>query len=245
MSKEPVLILGAGSDIALATARRFAAQGHAIQLAARNPARLEALCSDIALRSNVPVNLHDFDALDIAGFDAFLDSLPELPLIAISVVGTMNPQHENETDLMAATRDIRSNFEGPALLLGLIANRFEARGRGMIIGVSSVAGDRGRATNYVYGSAKAGFSAFLSGLRNRLAGHGVHVMTVKPGFVMTRMTEGMDLPRRLTARPDEVAQAIVKGANRKQNVIYVRPIWRLIMLIIRMIPETIFKRMKI
>lgn len=243
--KEPVLILGARSDIALALARRFAAEGHAIQLAARESAGLEAEHADISLRGNVSVSLHDFDALDTGAFATFLDSLPELPLIVVSAVGTMNPQHENENDLDAATRDIRSNFEGPALFLGLIANRFEARGRGVIVGISSVSGDRGRATNYVYGAAKSGFTAFLSGLRNRLASQGVHVMTVKPGFVSTRMTEGMDLPKRLTAHPDEVAQAIFHGVRYKRNVIYVRPVWRLIMAVIRTLPEAIFKRMKI
>lgn len=245
MTKEPVLILGAGSDIALAMARRFAADGHAIQMAARNSARFDAERTDIALRSGVPVTLHDFDVLEPATFREFLDSLPELPLIAISVVGTMHPQHESEIDLMVAIRDIRSNFEGPALALGLIANRFEARGRGVIVGISSVAGERGRATNYVYGAAKAGFTTFLSGLRNRLANKGVHVMTVKPGFVSTRMTEGMRLPKRLTAHPDEVAQTIVNGVRRKRNVVYVRPVWRIIMAIIRTLPEAVFKRMRI
>lgn len=245
MMKEPVLILGARSDIALALARRFAAEGHAIQLAARESGALEPERADIALRGNVPVSLHDFDALDTASFKDFLDSLPELPLIVVSAVGTMNPQHENENDLDAATRDIRSNFEGPALVLGLIAHRFEARGRGVIVGISSVAGERGRATNYVYGAAKSGFTTFLSGLRNRLASQGVHVMTVKPGFVATRMTEGMDLPKRLTAHPDEAARTILYGVRHRRNVIYVRPVWRLIMAVIRIIPEAVFKRMKI
>lgn len=245
MSKEPVLILGARSDMALAVARRFAALGHAIQLAARAPERLESERADIALRGNVPVSLHAFDVLDTAGFEAFLDGLPELPLIVVSAVGTMNEQHVNEGDIAAATLDIRSNFEGPALILGLVANRFAARGRGVIVGISSVAGDRGRATNYVYGAAKAGFTAWLSGLRNRLAAEGVHVVTVKPGFVATRMTEGMDLPARLTAQPDEVARAIVTAVRRRRNVIYVRPVWRLIMAVIRAIPEPVFKRLKL
>ena len=108
-----------------------------------------------------------------------------------------------------------------------------------------MAGERGRATNYVYGSAKAGFTAFLSGLRNRLVKHGVHVVTVLPGFVATRMTEGMDLPARLTAQPSEVANAIAHAVERKKDVVYVRPIWWLIMMIIRNIPERVFKRMKI
>ena len=106
-------------------------------------------------------------------------------------------------------------------------------------------GRQGRATNYVYGSAKAGFTAFLSGMRNRLAGKGVHVVTVLPGFVATQMTEGMDLPEKLTAQPQEVADAITNAVQKKRNVIYVRRIWWLIMLIIRNIPETVFKRLKI
>lgn len=245
MSKEPVLILGARSDMAQAIARRFAAAGHAIQLAARNPEGLEAERADIALRGAVPVSLHGFDVLDTARFSAFIEGLPEPPAIVVSAVGTMNEQELNESDLEAATRDIRSNFEGPALLLGLFATLFEARGRGVIVGISSVAGERGRATNYVYGAAKAGFTAFLSGLRNRLAKGDVHVVTVKPGFVATKMTEGMDLPAKLTARPEEVAEAVFAAVQRKRNVVYVRPVWALVMAIIRAIPEPVFKRMKL
>lgn len=140
---------------------------------------------------------------------------------------------------------MRSNCEGPASILAVLANGFEARGGGTLVGISSVAGDRGRATNYIYGSAKAGFTAFLSGLRNRLAKRGVHVVTVLPGFVATQMTEGMDLPAKLTAEPSEVAEAIASAVESKKDVIYVRPIWRLIMMIIRTIPERVFKRMKI
>src|SRR4051794_12389565 len=101
---------------------------------------------------------------------------------------------------------LRANFEGPALLLGLFAERFLARGSGVLIGVSSVAGDRGRGSNYAYGAAMAGFTAFLSGLRNRLAPSGVKVLTVKPGFVRTRMTAGLKLPPLLTAEPEEVGR---------------------------------------
>jgi hypothetical protein len=140
---------------------------------------------------------------------------------------------------------MRANFEGPATILGALANAMEARGSGTLVGISSVAGERGRASNYVYGSAKAGFTAFLSGLRNRLAGKGVHVVTVLPGFVATKMTEGMDLPARLVAQPEEVATAILAAVERGQEVIYVRRIWRLIMAIIRAIPETIFKKTSI
>lgn len=241
MTKPPVLILGARSDIGRATAHAFAARGHLIQLAARHAATLETDRSDIALRHGVAVTLHDFDALDIAAHVAFVDSLPELPGIAICAVGLLGDQSVSERDAELALQVMRSNYEGPASILSLLANRFEARGQGTLVGISSVAGERGRAANYVYGSAKAGFTAFLSGLRNRLARRGVHVVTVLPGFVATQMTEGMDLPARLTAEPDEVADAILRAVSRKKNVIYVRPVWVLIMALIRNIPERIFK----
>lgn len=146
---------------------------------------------------------------------------------------------------MAAARVLRSNFEGPALLFAEIANRFETRGSGTLVGISSVAGERGRATNYVYGSAKAGYTAFLSGLRNRLAQKGVHVVTVLPGFVNTAMTAGMDLPGALTAEPGEVGRAIADAVQTRRNVIYVRPVWRVIMALIRAIPERLFKKMSL
>lgn len=245
MTKLPVLILGARSDIGKATAHAFAALGHPVQLAARNVSLLAQEQADIALRHGVEVSLHDFDALDVQSHEGFVDQLPQLPQIAVCAVGLMGTQSENESDPQAALRVMRSNYEGPASILGVLANRFEQRGNGTLVGISSVAGDRGRATNYVYGSAKAGFTAFLSGLRNRLADKGVHVVTVLPGFVATQMTEGMDLPAKLTAQPEEVGHAIAQAVEHKRNVIYVRRIWRLIMLIIRNIPEAIFKTKKI
>ena len=245
MTNKAVLILGARSDMALAIAHRFAKAGHSVQLAARDPETLEAERKDIALRYDVDVTLHAFDALDTPGFAGFIDSLPVLPHIAVSALGYMGEQKENEVDLSAATTVLRSNFEGPALILAELANRFAARGSGTLVGISSVAGERGRATNYVYGSAKAGFTAFLSGLRNRLVKEGVHVVTVLPGFVATKMTEEMNLPEKLTAQPEEVAEAVHRAVVTGKNVIYARRIWQLIMLIIRNIPESIFKKMKV
>ena len=245
MNKPPVLILGARSDIGRAVAHGFAAAGHPVQLAARDSDSLQADKTDMELRHGVAVSLHDFDALDTDGHEAFVEGLPELPRIAVCAVGLMGEQSESEQDQTAAALVIRSNFEGPASILAVLANRFQARGSGALVGISSVAGDRGRATNYVYGASKAGFTAFLSGLRNRLAKEGVHVVTVLPGFVETQMTEGMDLPERLTAQPEEVADAIVRAVEKKRNVIYVRPIWWLIMAIIRNIPEAIFKKLSL
>lgn len=245
MSQDPVLILGARSDIGRAVAHRFAKAGHPIQLAARTTEGLEADKADIELRHGVAVTLHGFDALATDSHEAFVDGLPVLPGVAVTAVGLMGEQAENERDIAAAVRVMRSNYEGPASIFAVLANRFAARGAGTLVGISSVAGDRGRATNYVYGSAKAGFTAFLSGLRNRLAKQGVHVVTVLPGFVATQMTEGMDLPAKLTAEPEEVAEAIHRAVQTSQDVIYVRRIWRLIMMIIRNIPERIFKKLSL
>lgn len=239
---DTILILGARSDVARACARRYAAEGYDIQLAARDAATLEPEAQDLRLRHSVAVTCHDFDALDLDGFATFLDGLPSLPRVALCAIGYMGDQDESQDDPQSAARVLRSNFEGPALILGLLANRMEEHGAGTIIGISSVAGERGRASNYVYGSAKAGFTAFLSGLRNRLAKGPVAVMTVKPGFIATRMTEGMDLNPRLTAQPDEVAEAIWKAQQQGRNTIYVKPVWRLIMSIIKALPEGIFKK---
>jgi len=240
-----ILILGAHSDIAIAVAHRFAEAGYQIQLAARNINNLAADKSDIELRHQVNVTLHEFDALDTTSHSYFVEQLTILPNITVCAVGYMGVQAENEREIKEASLVIRSNYEGPVSILSVLANCFEARGCGCLVGISSVAGERGRASNYVYGSSKAGFTAFLSGLRNRLAKKGVHVVTFLPGFVTTKMTEGMDLPKKLTAQPKEVANAIFNAVQKKQNIIYTRPVWRFIMIIIRNIPEQIFKRLKL
>lgn len=242
MRKALVLILGARSDIGRAVAHRFAALGHPLQLAAREPERLAGDKADIEVRHGVPVTLHEFDALAVETHSGLLDALPELPEVAVCAVGLTGTQRESEQDIGAAIQVMRTNYEGPASIMAELANRFAARGSGTLVGISSVAGERGRATNYVYGSAKAGFTAFLAGLRNRLARQGIHVVTVLPGFVATRMTEGMDLPARLVAQPDEVAFAIEHAVTKQRDIVYVRSVWRLIMFVIRNIPERLFKK---
>lgn len=244
MSGRKVTILGARSDIAMACAHEFAKAGDTITLAARRVETLEADARDIELRYGGTVTLRDFDALDLdrhAGFVAD-DTLPD---VVICAVGLLGDQVADERNPDAALQVMRTNYEGPAMVLAAYANAMEDRGSGVIVGISSVAGDRGRASNYIYGAAKAGFTAYLSGLRNRLAPAGVHVVTVKPGFVATQMTAHMDLPDKLTAAPAEVGQAILKAVERRRDTLYVRGIWRLIMGIIRLIPERVFKKMSI
>ncbi len=240
-----LLVLGASSDIAAATARRFAAAGYAVQLAGRDEAALGAMAADLELRHRVAVSIHHCDVTEARDRAALLAGLSVLPDVVVCAVGLLGDQRESEIDPTAAERVMRANYEGPALLLGALAEAFASRGQGVIVGISSVAGERGRASNYVYGSAKAGMTAFLSGLRNRFGKTGVHVVSVLPGFVDTRMTEGMALPPALTARPEEVAQAIWRAVERKTDVVYVRPLWRWIMAIIRAIPEGLFKKLSI
>jgi decaprenylphospho-beta-D-erythro-pentofuranosid-2-ulose 2-reductase len=243
--EKTLLVLGGTSDIARATALAFATRGWTIRLAGRDLAELQREANDIAARGGLPVTIHKFDVLDTALFHDFVDTLPDLPDAVVLAVGLLGEQARAETDLEHATQIMRTNYEGPALILGLFAERFLKRGNGSIMGISSVAGDRGRGSNYVYGSAKAGLTAFLSGLRNRTARHGIHVMTVKPGFVRTRMTENLQLPKLLLAEPSDVGEAIFRGLSKRKNVIYASSLWLYVMLIIRITPEFLFKRLKL
>jgi short-subunit dehydrogenase len=242
-----VLILGAASDIGLAIAHEFAREKASVILAARSPNRLETDAVDLGVRypGGAGVTLIEFDVLRTDRHGAFLDGLKRLPDIVVCVVGLLGDQKVTETDPAQAELIFQTNFNAPALMLDAVATRMHSRGAGTIIGISSVAGDRGRASNYIYGSAKAGFTAFLSGLRNRLAKKGVQVITVKPGFVRTKMTAGMKLPNALTAAPQEVGAAVLAACQKKRDVIYVRPVWWVIMTIIRSIPEVIFKRLSL
>ena len=245
-ASKSLLLIGATSDIGHATAAAFAKAGWTVHLAARNMEAAERNKDDLAVRSGGHVSVHHLDILETDRFATFLDELGALPDVAVCVVGELGDQQRAQTDLAHATQVIRTNFEGPAILLGMLCERFIQRGHGTIVGVSSVAGDRGRGSNYVYGAAKAGFTAFLSGLRNRASSSSVEVITIKPGFVRTRMTEGMKLPPVLTAEPDEVGAAIFAAVQKKRSgVLYVRKIWRPVMTAISLIPEPIFKKMRL
>ena len=246
MTQPSVLVLGATSDMAQAFARKMANDGFDLVLAGRNTDELDAIRRDLLVRSpSCSVQCLFFDAMDMESHSEMIDRLSPLPEVAACFVGSMGDEIVARYDAGALALILRSNFEGPANVLGLVAKRFEGRGSGTIVGVSSVAGERGRKTNYVYGSAKAGFTAFLSGLRNQLQSAGVHVVTVLPGFVATKMTSHLSLPPALTAKPEAVASAIAKAIRKETNVIYVKPVWFVIMTIIKAIPESIFKKMSL
>ncbi|MDX1628430.1 MAG: SDR family oxidoreductase [Fulvivirga sp.] len=239
------LILGATSDVSKALAQLLASEGYRLTLAARNTDKLTAIKSDLEIKYKVSVDLALFDAEDFASHEQFVKNLKELPPITICVFGYLGDHDLAKENWVEAKRIIDTNYTGAVSILNLIANRYEANNEGVIVGVSSVAGERGRQSNYFYGSAKAAFTAFLSGLRNRLFHQQVHVVTVKPGFIATKMTEDMDLPKPLTATPEQVAKAMWKACKHKKNTIYVLGRWRLIMYIIKSIPEFIFKRLKL
>jgi len=240
-----LLILGGRSDIAKAVAHKFAGNGFNIYLAARNHQELERDVKDIEIRYQIKAQAVEFDVLDFNSHQDFYDSLQEKPLGVVCSVGYLGNQKKAELDFNEADKIIRTNYSGCVSMLSIIARDFEKRQTGFIIGISSVAGDRGRQSNYYYGSAKAGFSAYLSGLRNRLSKSTVPVLTVKPGFVDTKMTEGMGLPPLLTAQPEEVAEDIYRAWEKRKDVVYTKWFWRWIMLIIKNIPELLFKKMKL
>ena len=243
-TRSPVLVLGARSDIGRMLARRYAAAGHPICLAARRAAELEDDRADIALRYAVPCTTAEFDVRD-PDPDAFFDRLGTMPGTVIMVAGLLGDQAASARDSATAQDVMQTNYNGPALFCLAAARRMAPRRAGTIIGISSVAGDRGRGSNFVYGSAKAGLSAMLSGLRNAMVREGVHVMTVKPGFVATQMTAGMKLPPRLTASAAEVAEAVFRADGKGRNTLYVKPIWRVVMTIICLIPERVFKTLRL
>lgn len=240
-----VLILGAASDMATAIAEKFAEEGCNIQLAARNVQRLEPLQSDLAIKYTSRVSIHEFDATNFTDHRQFFTGLNPKPDITICVFGYLGDNEKGLADWNEAGQILHTNYTGAVSILNVVAGHYIAEKKGTIVGIASVAGERGRQSNFLYGSAKAGFIAYLSGLRNRLFREDVHVCTIQPGFVYTKMTEELTLPKLLTATPQQVAQVVYGAAQKKKNVVYVKWFWRWIMLIIKLIPEPIFKRLKL
>jgi len=240
-----ILIIGAKSDIAKAIAREYAKNGYDLYLAARGVDELKDFVKDIETRSSNNVQLLELDILKYESHQAFYNQIKEKPLGVISAVGYLGDQDKAQSDFEEAQQIMNSNYTGVVSLLNIIADDFEKRRSGFIVGISSVAGDRGRKSNYIYGSAKAALSTYLSGLRNRLHDAQVHVLTVKPGFVATKMTEEFDLPEKLLAQPQDVAADIFKAQQKNKNILYTKWIWKWIMLVIRNIPEFQFKKMSI
>lgn len=243
---ETWIILGATSAMARAFARKQAQSGANLLLAGRDMAELKRIAVDCQLRGASSAEAVGFDARKPAKFELVIDAATAHTgtLNAAVFVGSMPEQAAIDEDPGLIDGVIQDSFTGATRFLHLLAPHLEAREGGTIIGVGSVAGDRGRVGNYVYGAAKAGFHTYLSGLRNRLGRHGVHVVTVKPGFVDTAMTWGIE-GMFLVASPEAVANDLLKAVRKNRNVVYTPFFWRYIMLIIRHIPEFIFKKLSI
>jgi short-subunit dehydrogenase len=240
-----IVIVGATSAIAIACAREWAVKGARFFLVARNQERMEQVAADLTARGAASVAAHrlDIDRLDdhaamLADCAAHMDSID----IVLVASGTLPDQAACQRDPAVAVREFHTNALSLIALLTPISNRLEAQRHGTLAVISSVAGDRGRPSNYLYGSAKAALQAFLEGLRARLFKVGVHVVDVKPGFVATPMTAGLPLPGPLVATPEKVAKDIVRAVERKKDVLYTPWFWWGIMLIIRNVPRFVFKR---
>lgn len=242
-----ILILGANSAMAKALIRRLAGPGTRLILASRNLAELRKTAADAVVRGQGPEPLVlGFDALRLETHGRFAQDLMRRIKTLDEVYlffGALHAQAEAQKDFRLAQEMLTANYVGAVSVLERLAPHLERRQQGVIVGVSSVAGDRGRQSNYFYGSAKAGFSAYLQGLRNRLAKNGVHVLTVKPGFVDTPMTRHLKKSL-LFASPDAIARGLITAVRQKRDVVYLPGYWRWIMLVVRAIPESIFKRMK-
>ena len=242
-----VLILGATSAIARGIAAAFARRGHSLYLAGRDAAELARDAANLRVRYGVEVRHAAFDALrpeTHAAFVAELRAAVGVPAGVVVAFGYLGTQAAASRDCDETARILAVNFTGAVSILDRLALEMETRGSGFIVGLASVAGDRGRQSNYTYGAAKGGFALYLQGLRNRLFPAGVRVLTVKPGFVDTAMTFGMP-GLFLVADPMQVGERICRGVEQGRDVLYVPAFWRLIMTIIRSIPETVFKRLKL
>ena len=245
-AKQTWLILGASSAIARAFAREAASRGADVILAGRDTEDLARTAADIVIATGGNATAQSFDAVDFASHAALAEKLTAVPgvLNVALLFGTMPEQASMDQNPDLALTCVASTFTGAVSILHRLAPLLEARGDGVVIGFGSVAGDRGRLKNYVYGAAKSGLHTYLSGLRNRLGRAGVHVMTVKPGFVDTAMTFGQP-GLFLVASPDFVARTCLDAAAKRKNEIYVPWFWWGIMTVIRAIPERMFKRLSI
>jgi len=242
-----MLILGASSAIAEKLAQAYAKQGHRLYLVARSQERLNHIADDLKVRGAGEVTALATDLSDTSGHGALVSAavnkLGRLDLVLVAY-GSLGDQAACEASAAETLAELNTNCISVISLLTLLATAMERQASGCLAVLSSVAGDRGRQSNYVYGTAKGALSIFLQGLRNRLDRHGVHVLTIKPGFVDTPMTR--DFKKGLLwVGPETIARGIVRAINKRKDVVYLPFFWRYIMLLIRLIPERIFKRMSL
>lgn len=243
-----VLVIGATSAIATACARRWAGQRSEFFLVARSDEKLQQVAADLRSRGASKAETHIMDATDTSAHPgmlaACLEALGQIDTVLIAH-GTLPDQQQCQQDAGVALQEFANNGTSVIALLTVLANHMETQRCGTLAVISSVAADRGRPSNYLYGAAKAAVSTFCEGLRARLFKAGVHLMVIKPGFVATPMTQGLSLPKLLVSSPEKISELIILHVDKKTNVLYAPGYWSMIMLIIRSIPQFIFKKLNI
>lgn len=242
-----LLILGATSPIARNLAREFAREGSSLYVAGRDAEEVRRVAADLRIRFQAPVSWGEFEASNFEGHERFLERVIQAMDGLTGVVlcfGDLGDQERATRDFMHSRRILENNFLGAASILTHVANYLESCRSGFIVGISSVAGDRGRQSNYVYGAAKGALSLFLQGLRNRLSPVGVRVLTVKLGFVDTGMSYGR-AGSFLVASPGSAALSIYRAIMKSRDVVYLPWLWRPFMWFIRAIPERVFKHLRL
>jgi decaprenylphospho-beta-D-erythro-pentofuranosid-2-ulose 2-reductase len=241
-----LLILGANSDVGQELAKIFAQNEHAdIYMGSRDLGLLEKSCTDIKIRYKVEARYILFDATDYDSHVAFYEKLDPKPDGIVLAFGYLGDQQLAQHNFCEASKIIETNFLGAVSILEIIAADFARRNHGFIIALSSVAGERGRQSNYIYGAAKGALTIYLSGLRNRLYKKNVRVISILPGMIRTKMTEHLDIPDKLLAEPEDIAQDIYNGFKKGKDIIYAKWYWKWIMAVIKLIPEKVFKMMQL
>lgn len=243
-----VAIFGATSDIAACVARRYAEAGWRLVLFGRNEDLLAARAADLQVRGAAGVHLHRADFTETGALPqvaaAAWEDVPRVD-VALIAYGSLPDQAAAESDRESCEAALQLNFISPVLLANELARQFEAQGHGAIAVISSVAGDRGRASNFIYGAAKGGLQRYLEGLRHRLSRSGVEVLDIRPGFVSTKMTRALGGKGPLWATPDAVAADIVRAISKRRSVLYTPWFWRGIMTIVRSLPRSVLHRTKL
>ena len=242
--RKTLLIIGAGSDIAKSVALKFAENNFNLQLLSRNEKNLLEFKELVETKHKNVVDTITFDILELEKIHLVIKKIQPLPDVILSAVGILGKQDEDEINYQSTIKVIRTNFESPSIILNYFAKKFSIRGYGTIIGISSVAGIRGRKSNFIYGSSKSALISFLSGLRQKYSSN-VSFITVLPGFVSTKMTSHKKMNKFLTATPQEVSYAIYNAYLKKKDTVYVKKIFIFIMFIIRVLPEFFYKRLNL
>jgi decaprenylphospho-beta-D-erythro-pentofuranosid-2-ulose 2-reductase len=244
---ESVLVLGGTSEIAGATLRRLIrARTRRVILAGRDPDQLDAVADDLRAEGATTVECVAFDAADTAGHDAFVDDVfsgGDIDLV-LAAFGVLGDQADAEQHAAAAVKVATVNYLGAVSVLTPVVEQLRAQGHGTLVVLSSVAGERARRSNYVYGSSKAGLDAFAQGLADRLANSGVRVLIVRPGFVHTKMTAGVR-PAPLATTPEAVADAIADGIAADRGIVWVPATLRPVMMVLRHLPRPVFRKLPI